>query len=58
MNKETLPQYIKIKDAAIMLGIHPNTLRNWERDGKVKSVRIGARKDRRFLKTSLMELVQ
>lgn len=39
---------LTIKQAAEYLSVHPNTLRNWENDGKLKAVRLGSRKDRRF----------
>ncbi len=39
---------ITMKEACDILKVHPNTLRNWERDGKIKSVRIGSRRDRRY----------
>lgn len=34
-----LRDYLKIKEAAALLGVAPNTLRNWERAGKFKSFR-------------------
>lgn len=30
-----LEDYVQIKEAAILLGVAPNTLRNWERNGKL-----------------------
>ncbi len=30
-----LDSYLTIKDAAVYLGVSPNTLRNWGRDGKI-----------------------
>jgi MerR family transcriptional regulator, copper efflux regulator len=32
---EKLDSYLTIKEAAIFLGVSPNTLRNWGRDGKL-----------------------
>lgn len=31
--------YLKIKDAATLVGVSPGTLRNWEREGKLKAHR-------------------
>ncbi len=31
----------KIGEASSLLGVHPNTIRRWEREGKIKIVRIG-----------------
>lgn len=39
---------LTIKEAAEYMAVHPNTLRNWEAEGKLKAIRIGNRKDRRF----------
>jgi len=37
----------KIGEASRILGVHPNTLRKWEKEGKIKAIRIG--RDRVFL---------
>ncbi len=34
-----LPQLITIKKASELLGVTPLTLRNWDRDGKLKALR-------------------
>ena len=34
---ENLKRYITIKEAAAILGIDPMTLRNWDKQGKLKS---------------------
>lgn len=42
---------IKIKEAANLLGVHPATLRRWDKEGRLKAVRIGSRRnvgDRRY----------
>ena len=31
-----LDEYVRIKEAAEYLGVHTNTLRNWEAAGKIK----------------------
>ena len=36
---EELPQLMSIKKAAEMLSVTPLTLRNWDRDGKLKALR-------------------
>jgi len=52
MTFQELPELLTMKQARALLNVHSNTLRNWERDGKVQTVRIGNRRDRRFLKSS------
>lgn len=32
-------ELVTIKEAAEILGVHPQTLRRWEREGKIKPVR-------------------
>ena len=34
-----LPDYVQIKEAAALLGVAENTLRNWERSGKLRVYR-------------------
>lgn len=41
-------ELITLKEAAQALRVHPNTLRNWDNEGKLKAVRIGTRGDRRY----------
>lgn len=48
---------ITLREAARMLSVHPNTLRNWEKDGKIESVRIGTRRDRRFEYEKVMQMI-
>ena len=42
---------LKIRQAAEMLGVNPETLRRWDKEGLLKAVRIGIRRgigDRRY----------
>lgn len=34
-----IDDYLKIKDAANLVGVSPSTLRNWEKQGKLKAHR-------------------
>jgi excisionase family DNA binding protein len=52
-----LPELLTIKQAAAALNVHANTLRNWERDGLISSIRIGSRRDRRFAKSQIWEVL-
>ena len=38
-NEINLKNYITIKEAAAFLGVNPMTLRNWDKQGKLKSRR-------------------
>lgn len=48
MKKETREKLYKISEVAGILGVHEDTLRNWEREGFVVPERIGKRSDRRY----------
>jgi excisionase family DNA binding protein len=58
MDLSKLPNLLTIKQACEALNCHPNTLRNWEREGLIKSVRFGVRKDRRFSKSEINRLLE
>lgn len=42
--------------ATEMLGVNPETLRRWDRDGKLKAVIISKRGDRRYRKEDILKL--
>lgn len=48
MKKETREKLYKISEVAEILGVHDDTLRNWEREGFIVPERIGTRNDRRY----------
>jgi excisionase family DNA binding protein len=58
MTYQEMPELLTIKQASQLINVHPNTLRNWERDGKISAVRIGSRRDRRFHKQTLWSMSQ
>lgn len=58
MKQKELPDILTLKQACELLNCHPNTLRNWDNQGKIKSIRFGSRGDRRFKKEDIMRLIQ
>lgn len=50
--------YLRIKDAAEYLGVSPNTLRNWGRDGKITEHRHAVNNYRLYKKTDLDRLLR
>ncbi len=56
LNFDILPNLLTIEQVSEILGVHPNTLRNWDRSGKLKAVRIGSRQDRRYPKEEIHKL--
>lgn len=51
------PKLLRIKEAAEMLGINPETLRRWDNQGRLQAVRLGKRKDRRYKLEDLQKLI-
>lgn len=48
---------LPITKAARLIGVHPNTLRAWADEGRVRCLRVNARGDRRFLVEDLQAFV-
>lgn len=44
----TLPKLLTIRQAAEVLNVHVETLRRWDKAGKLKSIRVNERGDRRY----------
>ena len=41
----SLPKLLTIQQAADVLHVHPETLRRWDRQGRLKAVRVGTRQN-------------
>ncbi len=50
---DELPDLLTLEQVSDLLQVHPNTLRNWDKDGTLKAVRIGLRKLYRYKKTEI-----
>jgi excisionase family DNA binding protein len=57
MPKSKYPNLLTLTDVSKILNVHRNTLRNWERNGLISSVRIGRRGDRRFTKETINKIL-
>jgi DNA-binding transcriptional MerR regulator len=57
MSFEELPELLTIKEVTMLLHVHPNTLRNWEKEGLISVVRIGRRRDRRYQKEIIHQMM-
>jgi len=57
MNKERIPQFLRIGEAAKILGVHPGTLRRWEKEGRIKAYRIEGIGERRFELEEILEML-
>lgn len=54
----SMPELLTLREACRLISVHPNTLRNWEKSGKLQAIRIGARRDRRYTKQAIWQLYQ
>ena len=45
---QKLHKLLKIREAAEILSVNPETLRRWDRSGKLKAIIISKRGDRRY----------
>lgn len=57
MSFEELPELLTISEATQLLNVHPNTLRNWEKEGLISVIRIGPRRDRRYEKQVIKQIM-
>lgn len=48
---------LKIREAAQMLSVNPETLRRWDRSGKLKAIIISKRGDRRYRKEDIEKII-
>ena len=51
-----IPKLLKIREAAEILSVNPETLRRWDRSGKLKAIIISKRGDRRYRKGDIEKL--
>jgi len=47
-SEERISNMLNIREVARMLHVHPNTIRRWSNEGRIKAYRINSRGDRRF----------
>lgn len=49
---------LRIREAAQMLGVNPETLRRWDKSGKLKAIIISKRGDRRYKKEDIVRFLK
>jgi len=54
----TLPKLLTVRQAAEILNVHVETLRRWDKSGKLKAIRINKRGDRRYKPEDLEKLME
>lgn len=61
LNMTNQIKLLRIREAAEMLGVNPETLRRWDKEGRLKAVRVGSRRnigDRRYLLKDLEKFIE
>lgn len=58
MNMKEISEYLTLKQVSDLLKVHPNTLRNWDKNGTLKPIRIGERKIRRYKKEDVIKFLE
>jgi excisionase family DNA binding protein len=56
--KSELPKLLTIRQAAEILNVHVETLRRWDKSGKLKAIRINKRGDRRYKPEDLKKMMK
>lgn len=49
---------MRIREVAEMLGVNPETLRRWDRNGKLPAIKISQRGDRRYRKEDIENYIK
>lgn len=57
MNDANAIQFLSIREVATMLKVHPETLRRWDKEGKLKSVRAGKLGHRRYDMSTIQKFI-
>jgi PAS domain S-box-containing protein len=55
---DRLPEMLSIRQTAALLGVHPETLRRWDAQGKLRARRIGPRGARRYARADVLRMLQ
>jgi len=56
-NPRKIPELLTLKEACAILKCHRNTLRQWDNKGILIAIRFGARRDRRYRKEDILQLM-
>ena len=54
---DKIPELLTMKETCELLKVHANTLRQWDKNGVLKAVRFGTRRDRRYKKEDVIALL-
>lgn len=55
---DTIQELLTIREVADLFGVHQQTLRRWDEEGKLKAVRVGKFGHRKYHKTDVDKLLK
>jgi excisionase family DNA binding protein len=56
-NGEHISEMLTIREVARLFHVHPNTLRRWSNNGRIRAYRITPRGDRRFKREEIIHFL-
>ena len=54
---QEISDMLTIREVARLLHVHPNTLRRWSNDGRIRAYRITSRGDRRYKREEIVRFL-
>ncbi|MCA9347952.1 helix-turn-helix domain-containing protein [Candidatus Saccharibacteria bacterium] len=58
MDSSELSEYLTLRQVSELLKIPPNILRNWDKSGTLKTIRIGEKKIQRYKKEDVIKFLE
>lgn len=56
-NKNEVPELLTLNEACELLKVHPNTLRQWDKQGILPAIRMGNKPIRRYRKEDIIKML-
>ena len=56
--KTDIPELLTLQEACDLLKFHPNTLRQWDKNGILPAIRIGVKRVRRYRKEDIINYLE
>jgi excisionase family DNA binding protein len=55
---QEVPGLLTLQEACDLLKVHPNTLRQWDKNGTLPAIRLGTKRVRRYRKEDIINFLQ
>ncbi len=56
--QEEVPEIMTLQEVCDLLKVHPNTLRQWDKNGTLPAIRIGTKRVRRYRKKDIINFLR